>query len=82
MIISGCVTIPVEVAGYQPKCDIPTSRKELKLINVAKETNTFYSITSLVSSPILIPTTALLSGSYIIINNTYYFSKEHFMCSS
>jgi hypothetical protein len=51
------------------RCELSSDKKVLKIVDVAKATNTFCSISGVVLSPILIPLSGVLSGSYTLVNN-------------
>ncbi len=80
IIISSCITIPVNDRRYVNKCSISSDRKTLKIIDVAKETHNYYSISGLMLSPIFIPATAIISGSYVLVNNIYHLGEERIKC--
>ena len=80
LFLIGCITIPVRENSHQHLCKISSDMKTLKIVNVAKETNSFYSVSGLILSPILIPTTAIISGTYVVINNVYHLGKERLTC--
>lgn len=82
LLLVSCVVIPVPDNLHHNKCEISSNRKVLKVVDVAKETNSYYSIGGIILSPILIPTSALLSGSYVAINNIYNLGEEKFVCES
>lgn len=71
--LSGCIVFPVKdleatrIANV--RCELSSDKKVLKIVDVAKATNTFYSVSGVVLSPILIPLSGLLSGSYTLVNN-------------
>jgi hypothetical protein len=52
----------------------------LKIIDLAKETNSYYTMEGYLVSPILVPTTAVISGAYVLVHNTYYYGKENIVC--
>ena len=77
---SSCATIPTKVKGHVNKCEISSDKKTLKIIDVAKETHTYYSLSGLILTPIIIPTTTIVSGSYILVNNIYNLAEEKIVC--
>ena len=77
---SGCISVPVTMASHIHKCQISGDMKTLKIVNVAKETNSYYSVSGVLLSPILIPTTAILSGTYVLVNNIYHLGEERYKC--
>lgn len=78
--ISGCVVVPVNIQGHNTNCGISSDRKTLRVFNIAKETNTFYSIEGIVATPILLPTTAILSSIYVVANNIYNIGEQKLVC--
>lgn len=79
-ILSGCVTVPETDRNYVGKCGVSSDHKVIRIANVAKETNSYYSIGGILLTPILIPVTALISGTYVLINNAYYSAEEIISC--
>ena len=76
----GCITVPVVDDSHTHKCELSTNMKVLKIVDVAKETNSFYSVGGLILSPILIPTSAIISGTYVLVNNTYHIGEKEIKC--
>lgn len=76
LFLSGCVVMPVDDHSYINKCEISSDRKILKVVDVAKDTNSFYSI----SGVILLPITGVISGIYVGVNNIYNLGEEKLTC--
>lgn len=74
--LSSCVVLPIDDYSYVNKCEISSDRKTLKVVDVAKDTHTFYSI----SGVVLLPVTGVISGLYIGVNNIYNLGEEIFTC--
>lgn len=79
---TGCVVLPQKAANAQPRCELSTDQKTLRIVDIAAETDTYYSVTGILLSPILIPATALLSGTYVAVNNTYHLGEEKLVCAA
>ena len=79
-IVTGCVTVPETDRNYVGKCGVSNDHKVLRIANVAEETKSYYSIGGILLTPILIPVTALVSGTYVLINNAYYSAEEIINC--
>ena len=79
-IVSGCVAVPETDRNYVGKCGVSSDHKVLRIANVAKESNSYYSIGGILLTPILVPVTALVSGAYVLINNAYYSVDEIINC--
>ncbi len=80
LTLSGCVTAPISDYSHESTCKLSTDMKTLKIIDVAEETNSYYSVAGIVLSPILVPTTAIISGTYVLVNNTYHIGEEMVKC--
>ncbi|SFD14992.1 hypothetical protein [Pseudoalteromonas denitrificans] len=76
----GCAVMPVNIEENKLHCELSSDKKTLRIANVAEETNTYYSVSGLILSPILIPTTAIISGSYVLVNNVYHFAQKKIKC--
>jgi len=76
----GCVVVPTNQTFQETKCEISSDKKTLRVLDIAKETNTYYSIGGLVATPILVPTTAMISGIYVAVNNVYHKGEEKIVC--
>jgi hypothetical protein len=81
MVISGCITVPSPSKNYEARCEISTDRLTLKIVDVAEETNSYYSISGIILTPILVPVTAIISGVYVVAHNTYNLGEEKIVCS-
>ena len=75
-LLSGCVVVPATDTAKVNKCEISSDRKTLKVIDVAEDTNTFYSISGL----ILYPISGIVSGTYVAVNNIYHLGEEKLVC--
>jgi hypothetical protein len=78
--ISSCVAVPATDISYVGRCGVSPDHKTLKIVDVAKATNSYYSISGYVLTPILLPTTAIISGIYVLTNNAYYSGKNIVQC--
>lgn len=77
--LSACIVVPTNKTRTHT-CEISSDLKTLKIVDVAKETNTYYDISGILLTPILLPTSALLSGSYVLVNNIYYLGEKRIKC--
>ncbi len=80
MITSGCVAVPATDVSYVGRCGVSSDHKILKIVDVAKATNSYYSISGYLLTPILLPATAIISGVYVLTNNAYYSGKNIVQC--
>tara|TARA_R110000803_G_scaffold103287_3_gene171408 strand:+ start:8847 stop:9167 length:321 start_codon:yes stop_codon:yes gene_type:complete len=76
LFLCGCVVMPVDDHSYVNQCEISSDRKILKVVDAAKGTNSFYSI----SGVILLPISGVISGIYVGVNNIYHLGEEKFTC--
>lgn len=76
LFFNGCVVLPVDDHSHINKCEISSDRKILKVVDVAKDINSFYSI----SGVILLPITGAISGIYVGVNNVYNLGEEKLTC--
>lgn len=74
--IGGCVVVPAKDSLHSSKCEISSDRKTLRIVDVAKETNSYYSI----SGVVLVPVSGVVSGAYVAINNVYNLGEEKIVC--
>jgi len=79
-VISSCVAVPVTDISYVGRCGVSPDQKTLKIIDVAKATNSYYSVSGYLLTPILLPTSVIISGTYVITNNAYYYGKNVVQC--
>ncbi|WP_448212709.1 hypothetical protein [Colwellia sp. MEBiC06753] len=82
LFTTSCVVIPIDDHAHSHQCLLSSDRKVLKVIDVAKESNSYYSISGIILSPILIPTSAIISGTYVLVNNSYHLGEETIKCES
>ena len=78
--LTGCITVAVPADHQAKRCEISTDRMTLKIIDLAKATNSYYTTEGYLVSPILVPTTAMISGAYLLVHNTYFYGKEKIVC--
>ena len=81
LVLSGCIAVPVPAKNYESRCEISTDRLTLRVIDVAEETDSYYSIEGYILTPILVPTTALILGAFVLVNNIYNLGEEKIVCS-
>ncbi|QFT53771.1 hypothetical protein [Microbulbifer sp. THAF38] len=78
--VISCVTVPAPSDKQTARCEISTNRLTLKVVDLAEATDSYYSLEGLIASPILVPTTAILSGAYVLAHNTYRLGEEKIVC--
>ena len=77
LMLSACAVVPSVDKSYVNRCEISSDRKTLKVVNITKDTNSFYSISGLA----LLPVTGVVSGVYVAINNVYHLGEETIVCA-
>ena len=75
-MLSGCIVIPKKDNNHTNKCEISSDRMTLRVVDLAKETNSYYSINGLW----LYPLTGAVSGTYVAVNNVYHLGEETIVC--
>lgn len=80
LLLAGCVVLPVDQPKKVGWCEISSDRKTLKVIDIAKETKTFYSLSGVMLAPITVPTSAVISGTYAAIYNVYKIGETELVC--
>ena len=74
---SGCVVIPEKDFTAKYKCGLSTDKKILKFVNLLENDNSFYAW----NDEILAVITAIVSGVYVAVYNTYHFAEKTIKCS-
>lgn len=88
--IASCVVKPKQVAGFDYDCDIVTRKIELTLdqknrfrkMNCQNEECKAQAVAELASSVIIVPLSAIVSGSIALTGNTLYWLEEKGRCLS
>lgn len=80
LALSGCVVLPVSDQQNLRECETASERKRLQMVNLARESNSFLTITNVLLAPIVVPASALASGLYLVGNNTYHLAEKKFSC--
>lgn len=78
--LSACVVVPTRDKQAFNECSISSDKQTLKIVNVAEDTKTYYSVSGIILTPILIPTSAIVSGTYVLVNNAYNLGEEMISC--
>ncbi|MDE3272561.1 hypothetical protein [Pseudoalteromonas sp. G4] len=85
-LLSACIVFPVTdkeaTCVAKLRCELSSDKKILKVIDVAKETISFYSVSGIVISPTILPVSGLLSGSYTLVNNIYFYGEQKIKCDN
>lgn len=80
VVVAGCVVLP-QSRNHTLSCGVSTDKLTLRVVDVAKESNTYYSLSGLIATPIVLPTTAVASAIYAATYNTYItIAQEKITC--
>jgi len=78
---TACVVLPEKVQSQQYQCGLSTDMKVLKLVNLTDGDASFYEWNDEVFAIITIPTSAIISASYVLVNNIYHIGEKQIKCS-
>lgn len=78
ILLSSCMVVPTIDYSYANRCEISSDRKTLRVIDAAKGSNSYYSISGLIVYPI----SGIVSGIYVAVNNVYHYGEEKIVCRS
>jgi hypothetical protein len=70
--------MPMEDKGHINQCEISSDRKYLKVVDIAKDSNSYYSISGI----ILLPISGVVSSVYVGVNNIYHLGEETIRCGN
>lgn len=79
--ISGCVVVPENVETESYQCALSTDQKVLKLVNLTDGDTSFYEWNDEMLAIITVPTSAIISGTYVLVNNAYHIGEKLIKCS-
>ena len=69
---SGCIIVPETDHSQNCQCGLSTDKKTLKLVNLVDGDASFYQWNDELLAIITVPTSAVLSASYVLVNNIYH----------
>ena len=78
--VCGCVVVPVAAQKKEGGCGISEDRQTLRVMDFAKDTQSFYSLQGMMVTPISFPTSAIVSGVYVSVYNTYKLGETLLVC--
>ncbi|HMU66024.1 MAG TPA: hypothetical protein PKE57_02690 [Cellvibrionaceae bacterium] len=78
--LTSCVVVPVAAEKKEGTCGISEDRQTLKVMDFAKDTQSFYSLQGMMVTPISFPTSAVISGVYVSVYNTYKLGETLLVC--
>lgn len=77
---SSCVVLPETDYNQTYQCGLSTDKKVLKLVNLMDGDTSFYEWNDEMLAIITIPTSAIISGTYVLVNNIYHIGKQQIKC--
>jgi len=78
LFLSGCVVVPKSTRYMADDCDVKLDYKRLKMIDLAEEANAYPTLS--LFGVVSVGVTGAVSGSYMLVNNSYYGLKEEIAC--
>lgn len=78
--ITSCVVVPEKVDSQKYNCGLSTDMKVLKLVNLTDGDTSFYEWSDEMFAIISIPTSAIISGTYVLVNNIYHIGEKTIKC--
>jgi uncharacterized protein YceK len=80
LLISGCVVVPETVPSDGYQCGMSSDKKVLKIKNLTDGDTSFYEWNDEFLAVISIPTSAIISGTYVLVNNIYHVGEKIIKC--
>lgn len=78
--LTSCIVVPVAAQKKEGVCGISEDRQTLRVMDFAKDTQSFYSLQGMMVTPITLPTSAIVSGVYVGVYNTYKLGETLLVC--
>ncbi len=78
--LTACVVVPVPATQKEGHCGISEDRQTLRVMDFAKDTQSFYALQGMLVTPITFPTSAIISGAYASVYNTYKLGETLLVC--
>lgn len=77
---TSCVVLPEKDYTQKYQCALSTEMKVLKLVNLTDGDTSFYEWNDEMLAIISIPTSAIISASYVLVNNIYHIGEKQIKC--
>lgn len=78
--LTSCIVVPVAAQKKTGVCGISEDRQTLRVMDFAKDTQSFYSLQGMMVTPITFPTSAIVSSVYVSVYNTYKLGETLLVC--
>lgn len=62
------------------ECGLSTDKKTLKLVNLNDGAANFYEWNDEIFAPITLPSSAIISATYVLVNNIYHLGEKQIKC--
>lgn len=82
LLISGCVVVPELDDSPTHQCGLSTDKKTLKIVNLLDGDTSFYQWNDELLAIITLPTSAIVSGAYVAVNNVYHIGEKAIKCGN
>ena len=80
--LSGCVVLPQEDYSEKLECSLSSDKKVLRIVNLTDGDTSFYRWRDELVAFMTIPTSAIVSGAYVLVNNIYHIGEKTIKCGS
>ncbi len=77
---TSCVVIPENIDSQNYQCGLSSDKKTLRLVNINDGGTVFYEWDDEFFAIISIPTSAIISGTYVLVNNIYHIGEKLIKC--
>lgn len=81
VVCTSCVVLPEKDQTQNYQCGLSTEMKVLKLVSLTDGDASFYAWNDDILAVITVPTTAIISATYVLVNNTYNIGERIIRCS-
>ena len=79
LTMSGCVVLPEDSADTS-QCYLSSNQKYLKVVDLTDGDTSFYDWQGKIIGVITMPTSAVISASYVAVNNVFNFGEKLIKC--
>lgn len=80
LAMSGCVVLPEDSADTS-QCYLSSNQKYLKVVDLTDGDTSFYDWQGEIIGVITMPTSAVISASYVVVNNVFNFGEKLIKCN-
>ncbi len=75
-----CVVIPEKAKEDKYQCALSSDKKVLRLVNLTDGDTSFYEWEDELYAILTVPTSAIISGTYVMVNNIYHLGEKVVKC--